>query len=53
MAKSRSQRNVSQKALSAKIEKIYHEERKKPPGERRSRKAILGKAYGILRGGKR
>ena len=40
--------------VSKKIEKITHEERKKPKGKRKSRNQILGKAFGMVRrGGKR
>ncbi len=34
---------------SAKISKVTQEEKAKPKGKRRSRKAIIGKALGILR----
>ena len=37
-------------AVSRKIAKVTREEKRKPPGKRRSRKAILGKAFGTLRG---
>ena len=47
MAKSRSHKD--QMRTSHKIAKITREERTKPKGKRLSRKAVLGKAFGILR----
>lgn len=40
----------NREAVSRKIVKVTREEKRKPPGKRRSRKAIVGKVIGTLRG---
>ena len=40
-------------ATSKKIQKIYHEERKKPKGKRKSRDQIVAQGINMTRRGKR
>ena len=45
----RKRQSKLQQCAARKIPKITREERAKPPGQRRSREAILGKAFGVCR----
>jgi len=49
----KSRSNKSSSDLSRKISKISHEEAGKPKGKRLSHKAVVGKAAGILKSGRK
>jgi len=46
-------KSARNKKVSKKIQHIYHEERKKPKSQRRTRKQIIGKAEGMIPGGRK